>query len=761
MRKLSLILAAAVLLGTVARSSAEQGSSDSSGSSGGHSSNAGHSSSAEHGSSSAEHGSSANDSSGMSSGHSSSAAHSSSADHGSSGHGSSGHGSGHDPCESDEHHRRLGGGAPWWCTRDEYLFVECFMVSGLIILAISFELMEHKIEHLVEHDFGPLKYLRQVVNGTLQFKRTNFKVTPNGIEEYFHKPLKAITTIASRQKEKEQSEKSEKSHGSSRKLKSRSQTVSLGHSSHEGHGHEVGDIDLNSKQPRLTNKLLSRAAGELTILGFIAFVIWSVRTAGWFDLLAESLETLEDLSFRIPKTGGDIVHMLEDVHIHLFIGMIFFYSLVLHTARACDFVFDLWHDMNEEARALEKDNFILGAVQHQEKGIGFMLFSRLRSSTKVYMKQNSKVLFGVDELPMDEFNFSMYLQVTVRLAVDDLIDFNIRTWVAVLVIVLGIFCPILILVENKNTSPLAFSQWLLLALLISVGCVVNYMRSRKHKVMLRANAKIVPEKVDSKKDNEPQKPPCPPPLESTPSPPAMDKAVSSADHAESDGNTCSHPESPDSKHAGSAVNTCSHPESPDSKSGHHDHHNVEHKREHVVQMITEAVAHPHEVIEVLDRNFQTELYLLRFLQVLLMIVCYGIANTLGSKWFWSDRTGLAVMVIVVMLLLHCFMWWAASSVIPWYLAVMAAPPNMDPDNLELAAAVLNHGLTKKAEAKSKWKLMKKYGELTEEAKEAMAAMKAEGGKDHDQKSAVSDAAPQKSGAAETTVRQRSTHESTP
>merc|ERR1739841_172546 len=114
------------------------------------------------GSSSAEHGSSANDSSGMSSGHS-----------------SSGHGSGHDPCESDEHHRRLGGGAPWWCTRDEYLFVECFMVSGLIILAISFELMEHKIEHLVEHDFGPLKYLRQVVNGTLQFKRTNFKVTPN------------------------------------------------------------------------------------------------------------------------------------------------------------------------------------------------------------------------------------------------------------------------------------------------------------------------------------------------------------------------------------------------------------------------------------------------------------------------------------------------------------------------------------------------------------------------------------------------------
>merc|ERR1719454_2544680 len=99
---------------------------------------------------------------------------------------------------------------------------------------------------------------------------------------------------------------------------------------------------------------------------------------------------------------------------------------------------------------------------------------------------------------------------------------------------------------------------------------------------------------------------------------------------------------------------------------------------------------------------------MRLLQVLLMIISYGMCETIGSKYFWSNKRSIVGLLLGLAFVLHCFMWWVAASIIPWYLAVMTAPPNMDPDNLELAIAVLNHAIEEKAAARSREIILEEY-----------------------------------------------------
>lgn len=627
-------------------------------------------------------------------------------DHGSSsdGHGSSAHGSGHgsaESCDGDEHHRRLGGDGPWWCRHVEYIFVECFMVSSLIVLAISFEFAEHGLEHFIQHDFICLRYLRKIVTGTLEFQRSVRIEVP--VKQMFA-PFQFIrgadslesTNLSQRSPSSEKSSKLQKNH-----TKMASQhTISM--TSHS-HSHDE-ELDLDSKQPKLSQKLLSRAAAELSVLGFIAFVIWSVRTAGWFDWLGEVLPDETEDGWRLPRTGSDIVHMLEDVHVHLFLAMIFFYSLILHPARSCDFTFDLWHDMEEEAKVREREANEGKETSHHDMGKGFLLYCHLRSTTKTYMQANSLLLFGAEDLPLDEFNFATYMQVNARIDLEDLIDFNIRTWAIILAIVMGIVCPMVRVADSTNNSLLSFNQWLLITLLMLVGVAVYYMRSRMIKIE-RKLQKTAPQVVDSGDSHMPPAPACPPPAESAPAPPVtgppMDKGC--ADAAQEAGASEKH--RPHLAPHGM----------PDSSSGnaHEGDHKHIHKaakdhRPNLKQVAHDMVLRPDQLVELLDKNFNTELWLMRLLQVLLMIISYGMCETIGSKYFWSNKLSITCLLIGLAFVLHCFMWWVAASIIPWYMAVMTAPPNMDPDNLELAITVLNHTLGQKAAAQSREQVLKEY-----------------------------------------------------
>ncbi|CAD7948343.1 unnamed protein product [Amoebophrya sp. A120] len=71
---------------------------------------------------------------------------------------------------------------------------------------------------------------------------------------------------------------------------------------------------------------------ELTVLGFIAMLIWCLRQIGVFGY-----ESPHDYSLGwfhlFPDNGTDMLHMVEDVHMQMFLAMIFYFLMVFYLVR--------------------------------------------------------------------------------------------------------------------------------------------------------------------------------------------------------------------------------------------------------------------------------------------------------------------------------------------------------------------------------------------------------------------------------------------
>lgn len=385
-----------------------------------------------------------------------------------------------------------------------------------------------------------------------------------------------------------------------------------------------------------------------------------------------------------------MVYMLEDVHARLFIAVIVFHSLMVHAANSCDFAFDLWHDMDEEAQALKT---VQGKSRsHCEHGSGFLLFTHLRSTTIAYLKDNSQVLFGIEELPVDEFNFAMYLQVNVLICLDGLIELNMRTWGGVLMIMLGIRCPLFLLERSINYTVLSCDQWLLMAIPFPIAYVVFIAWSRKRWHLTQdgmeeacRSLKGQPEMVMvSQKEHqlsdfgEIHLPPGWPPTDRSPppspdcNPPLIYKFANTAEGVGVVGST-----------------------------------------DQVT--ITGQLGSERNKWSSNGAKFQFQ-HQARRLQVLLFVLSYGVAGALGSTWIWNNRMGYMYAVLCSIFVVHCIMWWVSNSLIPWYLAILSAPPKMDPDELQLATGILNLGLERKAAAR--WKKKKQMQREYDGGKEA-------------------------------------------
>jgi hypothetical protein len=61
-------------------------------------------------------------------------------------------------------------------------------------------------------------------------------------------------------------------------------------------------------------RLMERLSGELMVLGFLAFTVWSCNKGELYDkVVTEGYG---------PPTGPDLLHVIEDVHMHLFMAMV-------------------------------------------------------------------------------------------------------------------------------------------------------------------------------------------------------------------------------------------------------------------------------------------------------------------------------------------------------------------------------------------------------------------------------------------------------
>jgi len=76
---------------------------------------------------------------------------------------------------------------------------------------------------------------------------------------------------------------------------------------------------------RLVKELVNRAGGEFMSLGFLAFCVFLFNVTGGFAFLARRLHSGE---LRFPATESDWLHMVEIVHIKLFVGMIVYFLMI-------------------------------------------------------------------------------------------------------------------------------------------------------------------------------------------------------------------------------------------------------------------------------------------------------------------------------------------------------------------------------------------------------------------------------------------------
>jgi len=66
-----------------------------------------------------------------------------------------------------------------------------------------------------------------------------------------------------------------------------------------------------------------RLGGEFMVLGFLAFLIWCCNQQGIMDAFAEI--TASDMN--LPTVGSDYLHLMEAVHMQLFVAMILYFAL--------------------------------------------------------------------------------------------------------------------------------------------------------------------------------------------------------------------------------------------------------------------------------------------------------------------------------------------------------------------------------------------------------------------------------------------------
>jgi len=84
------------------------------------------------------------------------------------------------------------------------------------------------------------------------------------------------------------------------------------------------------KPLRLT--LFARMGGEFMVLGFLAFTIWCCGQLGIFDEMAHI--TASDMT--LPSQGSDYLHLMEAVHMQLFVAMIIYFALAFKCTISSD-----------------------------------------------------------------------------------------------------------------------------------------------------------------------------------------------------------------------------------------------------------------------------------------------------------------------------------------------------------------------------------------------------------------------------------------
>jgi len=179
------------------------------------------------------------------------------------------------------------------------------------------------------------------------------------------------------------------------------------------------------------------------------------------DSVAEGVGSQAD-DLTLPGSGTDYLHLMEDVHMTIFLGMIFYFTLVHEVCRSAKRIFIQWEQMDltavgdgtgnktaaipKQVSAIEhaagsfhQDMFtewrkyFFAGVAHMESKIPEIREEVLSCLPESERANDGKALDSkelIDRALQHWFPFGKYLAMNTRLVMDGMIEFSLWTWLA-------------------------------------------------------------------------------------------------------------------------------------------------------------------------------------------------------------------------------------------------------------------------------------------------------------------------------------------
>jgi len=182
----------------------------------------------------------------------------------------------------------------WWAHENDYVFVECCVLCSLIILALVFDFL---FEHL-EHNLHTMHVADEIGRSSKNATDDEDDAPPVEAELVKEEKTNCCFIPANHVSDENWDDGTGPAHA--------------------GISDKYGKFRWARHHTTVYwKKLLDRFTMELRVLGFIAFSVWSGTQA---DLWHEFVPTDIDYANR-PRNYLEMLEMVEDVHMHLFIAM--------------------------------------------------------------------------------------------------------------------------------------------------------------------------------------------------------------------------------------------------------------------------------------------------------------------------------------------------------------------------------------------------------------------------------------------------------
>jgi len=419
--------------------------------------------------------------------------------------------------------------------------------------------------------------------------------------------------------------------------------------------HSVEDRDGhgNVRHFRLYQELVDRAGGEFMTLGVLAFSTFLFNNAGGFKAMENVYK--DEKNIHLPKTSQDWLHMVEVVHVKLFVAMVLYFTLILAGVRSALKQIQNWencrlrrvksaadgHDMvwstelevHMSQYLLWRDYFIERVVNWRKKRPALYRETLEKLDIPVSDKEAPALLRKEMER---RFAFSAYLALNVGEGICDSIHVHKQTWV----VMLALFGCMAILHRYPKIDMFVFT-WIFLGLSIVVILLMAWkVKKELSKITRHGIDKFASQQILGVTGSE---------------------SVGSADSNTSIGHGDEIWPPPD---MGTATEK------------------------------TRVDANGHEIQNFHQRH-STELLYMRALQIVLWLVSYVFARTLMDFHSWEVYPQATLLSVCGFTLCFILLISIIQSWVPTFLALMSLPPYVDESNLQYFFAVLldDHNIT--------------------------------------------------------------------